>query len=299
MLFTSRNKTGAAYLIPPFYGRTPSMDRRGSHALQLGDNEARRAPWLVGRHFGGPAMRVAAKGFATAFVLFLTGQVQASDKESLALLDRAIKAHGGEAKMAKTSICRRTETGVIFRTDGDLKFTADLLRNLPGQIRLKLSVGKTAQFLNVINGDKGWVQAGGPTEELIKGRLQEFREEAYVWWLTTLVPLKKSAFTLTKLPEIKIDGEPAVGFKVTHKGYLDSNVYFLKRSNLLVQVSRRAPEAGIQVNKVYSYSGFKEFDGAKLPTKELLSLNGKKWQEITVKDYKFLAKIDPKSFARP
>jgi hypothetical protein len=244
-------------------------------------------------------MRHLAPLITTVLLLAAAWPCRANDKDSNALLDKAIKAHGGEAKLARASLCKRSENGVLFRTDGDVKFTAESLRHLPNQVRLKLSVGKTAQFLHVINGDKGWVQAGGPTEPLIKGRLQELREEAYVWWLTTLTPLKKSAFTLTALPEIKIDGEPAVGFKVAHKGYLDANLYFLKRNHLLVQISRRAPEAGIQVNKVYTYSGFKDFDGAKLPTKELLSLNGKKWQEIAVKEYKFLTKADPKSFARP
>ena len=66
--------------------------------------------------------------------------------------------------------------------------------------------------------------------------VRELREEAYVWWLTTLVPITKTGFTLTTIDKITIDGDTAVGIKVSHKGYADTKMYFLARNGLLAKI---------------------------------------------------------------
>jgi len=226
------------------------------------------------------------------------GPVRASDREALAVLDRAIKAHGGEAALRKAQVCVRTDSGKLLRPE-EVRLTSEVTRSLPDKVRLEVELDKRYKVVIVLNGDKGWERRGGPATEMSRQRTEEMREEAYVWWLTTLVPLRKPAFDVTTAPEAKVDGEPAVAIRVRSRGHPESTLYFNKRTGLLVKIERRATEAGVPVDKQYLFSGHKTFDGVKLHTREVLLLNDKRWTDVTIRDYKFLKKIDDDKFGRP
>ena len=68
---------------------------------------------------------------------------------------------------------------------------------------MALDIDKKFRFIILINGDKGLNSMGGALAELPRDRLREMREEAYVWWLARLAPLKKDEFTLAPLPDAK------------------------------------------------------------------------------------------------
>jgi hypothetical protein len=225
------------------------------------------------------------------------GRVWASDKEALAVVEKAIKAHGGEDALRKALACSRTDSGKFVAKD--LPFTSEVTRSLPGKVRMDVELDKRFKVVIVLNGDKGWEMRGGPSVEMGRQRLNELREEAYVLWLTTLVPLRKAPFDVTPLPEAKVNGQPALGVKVRARGHPDSNLYFSKRTGLLVKVERRATDAGVPVDKEYLYSGHKDFGGARLPTREVVLVNGKRDTDVTVRDYKFLKKVEEGTFGRP
>ena len=93
----------------------------------------------------------------------------------------------------------------------------------------------------VLNGDKGWIQAGGATRELTKQDLKERREELYVWRLMNLTPLLNEEFKLTRLADAKVGGREAAVVKVEHKDYPDARLYFDKKSGLLVKLRAGPP----------------------------------------------------------
>jgi len=224
----------------------------------------------------------------------------AADRDdALAILERAIKAHGGAEGLIKAQVCTRAELGTFVQDDKDVPFTSETTGRLPDRVRLKITVAKRLEMISVLNGDKGWLRTTGPAVEVVKERLAELREEAYGSYLTTLVPLRKAPFTLGTVPEIKVGGEPAVGIKVTSKGHSDSKLYFSKRSGLLVKIARRSTEAGVMVDKEYLFGGYKEFDGVKLATKERTTVNGKKSTEVMIHRYTFLKKVEDRVFERP
>ena len=228
------------------------------------------------------------------------GPLRADDRDkALALIDRAIKAHGGEAALAKVPVSTRTNAGALTQSGPEMTFTSTVTQSLPDRVRLEIEVGRS-KLLTVIDGDKGWQQsAGGGALPLDRDRLKEMKGEAYVWWLATLAPLKKAGLTLALAPEIKVDGKPALGVKVSGLGEPDAKLYFDQGSGLLVKIERRAPETGVLVNKEYYFSDFKDFDGVKLPAKEVMIVNGRKWYEVKVLTYKFLPKAEDSAFARP
>jgi len=243
--------------------------------------------------------------FRPLFVLFLaTSPVLADDRDkALAVIDRAVQAHGGESALTKAQLMTRSATGEMTLFDKAVPFKDEMAAQLPDRLRSFVDVGEGEQkvlVLLVINGDKGWQSAGGAVMELTKERLGELREEAYIMWLSTLAPLKKdTSFNLMSAPDVKINGQPAAGVKVSQKGHTDATLYFDKETGLLVKIARRAQEAGLMVDKEYLFSGHKEFEGAKLPTKQVEMINGKKFTEVTSFTYKILRRVDESMFTKP
>jgi hypothetical protein len=229
------------------------------------------------------------------------GPLRADDRDkALALIERAIKAHGGEESLSKAQLSVRSSAGTQTQPGGDVEFTSEVTQALPDRLRVEMEIGKRVKALIVIDGEKGWLlSSGGGSLPLDKERLKEMKGEAYVWWLATLVPLKKDGLTLALAPEIKVDGKPALGVKVSGRGEPEAKLYFDQGTGLLVKIERRAPETGVPVNKEYYFSDFKDFDGAQLPAKEVMTVNGRKWYEVKVLTYKFLPKVEDSTFARP
>ena len=79
----------------------------------------------------------------------------------------------------------------------------------------------------------------------------------------------------------------------------DSKLYFDKGTGYLVKIERRAPEAGLMVDKEYLYSAHKAFEGVQLPTRYVEITNGRKFVEAVDLSYQFLSAVDDKMFARP
>jgi len=244
-------------------------------------------------------MRPIMKLLAVAAVLWLTAGPARADPAALAIINKAISAHGGESALKKTQVYSRSDTGALVRPEKDIPFTAEVLRSLPNRVKLSIDVNKSEQLVVVLNDTKGWERSGGPAVEMNKARLKEMREEAHVFWLSTLVPLKTTDYALSVLPDSKVAGEPVASVKAVRRGYADSNLYFSKRTGLLLKIARRVPESSLLIDKEYIYSGYKTFGGAQLPTKEVVTVNGRRFTDVTIREYKFPASIEASAFGKP
>ena len=76
-------------------------------------------------------------------------------------------------------------------------------------------------------------------------------------------------------------------------------LYFDTRDNLLVKGVYRSREAGVEVTKESLFADYKDFGGLKQPTKQTVSMNGKKIEDWTYESYSFPDRIDAKVFAKP
>jgi hypothetical protein len=220
-------------------------------------------------------------------------------EDALAVVEQALKAHGGEEAMAKAQTAARTGAGVRVLAGKETPFTEEAVYDLPERMRSAVAVDKQVKVVVVVNADKGWTSAGGPAAEMGDERLKEEQEELHVLWLATLAPLKKAAVELAPLPEGAVDGKPALGVKASVKGYGDVKLWFDKATKLLVKAERRTQEEGQAADKEYLLGDPKDFDGAKLPTRLTALVGGKKMMEYTSLSYKLLRKADEGAFARP
>jgi hypothetical protein len=219
--------------------------------------------------------------------------------DALAIVDEAIKAHGGAEALAKTQTLSRISTGTMYLFEKAIPCTEEVTMSLPDRLRIAAELDKRAKITLVLNGDKGWTSDGGVANPMAAVRIKEIADEAYVNWLTTLTPLKKDGFELKPLPETKVDGKAAVGVLVSSKGHEAAKLYFDKESHLLAKIEREGLQNGEKATIEYQYGSYKEVDGVKLPGKLVEFVNGKKALELKPTSYKLLTKVDDATFGKP
>jgi hypothetical protein len=221
--------------------------------------------------------------------------------EALAVLDRAIEAHGGATALARATVVSRHSTGTLSPGVTPVPFTDEWLMDLPERFRLRAVLEpERTRVVRVLNGDKGWLVSGGMVGPMGKELLDEVREEVYVLWVQTLVPLKNAdRFQLSPLGEMKVLTRTGVGIKVASKGHQDVRLYFDKEGGLLLKVERRGLSGGGLVKKELFLAGYKTFDGVKMPTRMLELVDGRRFSEVTKAEYKFPGKIEASAFNRP
>ena len=235
----------------------------------------------------------------TAAAVAAPGSARAADRDkaAVAVIEQAVKAHGGAEALNKARKRTRSGQGVVVRNKDEVPFKTEETVSFPDRCRMTLDFDR-GKLVVVLKGEKGWIQLGA-TQSMDKETYTEWRDELYVWWLMTLTPLLKEDIELKPLADAKVNGQDAAVVKVSRKDYPVVRLYFDKKSGLLVKISRRAMEAGIPVTKEYFYSDHKEFDGVKWPAKELTTRNGTKSSEAKFTNYKSLDRVEDKTFEKP
>jgi hypothetical protein len=149
----------------------------------------------------------------SCLVLGFAGVARADDQaDCRAVVDKAIKALGGQGKLSKYKAATWKEKGVYHGMGTPLPYMGKYAVQWPGQFRMEIE----GVFTIVLNGDKGWVKTeGGEVTEMTKDQLAEQKEQHYAGWVTRLLPLKDKAFQLAPLGESKVGDRTAVGVKVS------------------------------------------------------------------------------------
>jgi hypothetical protein len=221
-----------------------------------------------------------------------------------ATLERAVRACGGPARMARLRIVRATLRVILHMNEKDVVVTGSTTLELPGRLRTEWRLPDGSVILNVLDGESGWVRMVGGTRLLpLHGdALEILQEEVYASYVETLMPLlNETDFTLTTLGESTVNGQPVVGIRVVAKGHKDIELYFDRASHLLVKVARMARGTdGREVRQEAFYSDYRTVpDGPRQPFKARIEQNGKKCQEMEVTEVQLLDRLDDATFARP
>jgi hypothetical protein len=229
----------------------------------------------------------------------LAGAARAAEAEDArAVIDRAVKAAGGEKALAKRKAMTWTSKGTYYGMGAEIPFTANYALELPNKSRLEIENFMT----RVVNGDKGWVQMMGETRELEKDQLAEAREALYLDGVATLVPLKGEGFKLSPLGDSKVGDAAAVGVKVAHAGHRDVKLFFDKKSGLLLKIEstvKAQEQGGKEVTQEAVYRDYTDVDGVKVPQKMTIKRDGERYVEAENSDVKFPARVPAKEFEKP
>jgi outer membrane lipoprotein-sorting protein len=243
---------------------------------------------------------------AVCLGLFVAGTGRADDQsEARAVVDKAIQAMGKDAaaKAMKYKGATMKIKGTVHVMGTAIPYTGDFASQLPEQSRVNIEgtvMGQTFKVTVVVNGDKGWIKLMDQTMDLDKEKLAEEREGNYARWVTALTPLTDKAFTLSPVGEVKVDKTEAIGIKVSRKDHRDINLFFDKKTHLLLKSETRVKDdSGKEVTQEVLYSDYKEVDGIKHPMKITINRDGDKFLDGETTDLKLVEKLDESEFAKP
>jgi hypothetical protein len=230
-------------------------------------------------------------------------RVRAGD-DSRAIIDKAVKAHGGEARLTKFKAGTLKTKGTISLMGTKVPFTQEAWVQLPSQVKsvLELEVmGKKFTVTTVFTGKKGWYNVAGDTKEMDDKLLEVARNEMYVAQVLRLTCLKDKGYELSPLGEAKVDGKAAVGIRVASKGHPDVNIYFDKTSGLIAKVEHRSmdPMSGKEFTEEKILSDYHEVDGLKSPKHVTINHDGEKFMDAEEVESKNLETLDDGVFAKP
>jgi len=245
-------------------------------------------------------------GALAASVFVACGGVGRADDqaEALKIVDAAIKAAGGEAKLAKLKIVSMKGKGTIHEGDQEGTFTVDgIVQGLDRfKLNLELSImDRTQKVTFALNGDKAWAKHEERVEDAPDEVVQIIKAEVHALrTVQTLTALKDQNLKLSPLGEMKVEDRAAMGIKIARKDQPEVDLYFDKETHLPIKCELRVKEPnGNEVTTAWLFKNFKEVAGVKHPMKIALNRDDKKMMEMEITDVKPEDKVDEKEFAKP
>jgi hypothetical protein len=243
---------------------------------------------------------------ATALVLSARCGVLADGPDSKAVIEKAIQALGGEAKLAALE-SKAVETKSAGKlsfggNDGDFKtkVTTMGLNHFRQEFEGDFG-GNQVKGVTVVDGDKGWRKFGDSTGKLEDEQLANQKRAVYLSIVpATILPLKGKDFKVESAKEETVDNKPAIALKIVGPDKKDFELYFDKESGLPVKLTATVVGfQGEEFKQESTYNKYKEFDGVKRATKVENKHDGQKFIDMEITDVKVLDKVDPKAFAEP
>jgi hypothetical protein len=232
---------------------------------------------------------------------------RADDKaDAKAIVEKALKALGGEDKLGKLKSATWKAKGTLFLMDESIDYTGDWAAQSPDRLRVVIKgsfKGEKFTRTQILNGDKAYIKLNdGETETRGKDGVAESQREYRMLVIPAMIlPLKDKGFKLQTLGEEKVGDTPAVGLKVTGPDGKDFRLYFDKKTGLPIKLAAKIKPMGgdDEIEQEWIYSDYKEVQGIKRAMKLELRREGKKFLEQTISDVKFAEKLDDKLFAKP
>ncbi len=225
---------------------------------------------------------------------------KAQDKEAKEILQRAIKAVGGERSLARLKVPMMwMERGTFHGTGQALPYVGQYAAKWPSWYRQQIENA----FTITINGKKAWMSGGGGrVRKLVGAQLEERLRQTRVAWAERLFPLTDKAYKLSTIDGIQVDGRATVGIKASHADNRDIRFFFDKETYLIAKIETMviSPQHGLDpVLSEAFYTDHKSFGGVKMPSKYKLIYDKKLFVEAETIDYKIAATLDPKQFEAP
>jgi hypothetical protein len=243
---------------------------------------------------------------ATALVLSARSGVVAAGPDAKEVIDKAIVALGGEAKITalegKTVETKSKGKLNFGGNEGDFTTTTTTIGLNKFRQEFKADFGgNEVKGVTVLDGDKAWRKFGDSSSKLEDDQLANQKRAIYLSVVpATLLPLKGKDFKVESAKEDKVDNKPVVAIKIVGPDKKDFELFFDKETSLPVKMlATVAGPQGDEFTQETKYGKYKDFDGVKRATKIENKRNGEKFIDLEVTDIKVLDKADPKTFTEP
>ncbi len=217
------------------------------------------------------------------------------------LVDKILKAHGGEKKLRDLqAFVEKTKTTA---PNGAFTTLARYIQ-LPDQTRLESEFelqGKRVKCAIVFAGDSGWRKMEGqPTEPYraaYKGKMDPLKYAGPRAWLRLLDPTGK----LTPIGETKVGDRPAFGIMLKSGTDPEEKMFFDKATGLLIKVEKTLSYPKLNKSELHEtfYDEYQTVDGIPFARKITKRVDGKTTQQVEILEFSVVDKLDAKLFEKP
>jgi hypothetical protein len=226
----------------------------------------------------------------------------ASAQSPADIIARAVTAHGGDA-VAKMKYVAHSSKGRVNLLGVDVPAVRSARWALPERAYWDLEFTQAGTKLRTriaIVGVGGWQQVNNsPAADLPPAAFDTMAEEAWLFWLVSVAPLSGKGLAFGPAEPATVNGEPALGVVVTKAGRPDVYLWFSKATGLLVKARFRGSDGGQPTTKEFVFSGHKEFEGVKLPTRLVDYANNIRMGDWEITEWKFSEKLNAEDFKKP
>ena len=218
---------------------------------------------------------------AVGFVALLAGPGRADD--AAAVIDKAVKALGGEEKLGKATALSWAAKGTITIMDNDSEITTKATFQGLDHSRQEFEGdfgGNKVKGVTVLAGRQGLaeVRRHGRGDGRRPRSPPRSRRVYLAVVPVTVLPLKGKGFKVAAAAEEKVGDKPAAVLKATGPDGKDFTLFFDKETGLPVkQVAKVAGFGGEEVKQETTFGDYKEMDGIKKATKTESTRDGKKF----------------------
>ena len=227
----------------------------------------------------------------------------AQEDKAKAVIESAIKAHGGAKNLNKLKASEGDFDGTITIFDMPMKFSGSMVTEAPDKMALNISIdigGANQNIKQIVNGETIIMLVGGEKQDVTDEMKKELKQGPLMAEATRLTPLLDGQrYTLKVEGEDDVDGKPATVLSVSSKELKEVKLYFDKTTNLLVKTKRDSlnPTSDEAVVETSMLSDYKMTDGIMTPMKTVVEHDGKDFMTMMMKTVKIMEKAPAASFA--
>ncbi len=217
------------------------------------------------------------------------------------IIDKAVKAHGGAANLAKYKAYHLQFKGTRDIQGNAAAFTQEVFFQFPDKLKETTTIefmGQERVSSMIVNGDEVSFTARGQDKPVSESFKKEMQEALHVVRLRIALALNNKELKFSPLGEVQVNGKPAVGLKVSAKDRRDVNLFFDKESGLLVKSERQFLQGDKEATEERIVEEFQEVQGVKIAKKTRLLRDGQRLLDAEVTQAKVLEKLNDAVFKR-
>ena len=228
--------------------------------------------------------------------------VHAQERSAKSVIDDAIKAMGGKAKLSKYKAISFTDKGTFYGLGNPIEYTGKWKVQPPVQIRFDMEMtfmDMKITILEVVNKNKGFKKINDNLAKLSDEEVKEKRQQLWVDYVSMLVPVvSEPGFNLSRIGDVKIKEKPAEGILISKKGQRDVQFFFDKKTHWMVKAEYEVndPMMGGKQTQTVFYGNYKKFNGILQPTSLTILRDGKRFVVTELSNIQFLESFEDKAF---
>jgi hypothetical protein len=208
---------------------------------------------------------------------------KATDEQALAIVEKAIRAHGGEKLLKARGFYyagKATLQVMGAPTVGPFQMWTQFPDRFKTVGEIKV-VGVAFKMITVLDGNVGWMQQGNTLTAMDDKIVAETKTSLHIERIMSLMFARDAGYRFESLGESEAGGRPVLGVGVRAKDLPEIRLYFDKTSGLLARTERPTVDPwGKAITEERLFENYVERDGIPLATRVVFRHDGELFKQL-------------------